>query len=138
MKKSILLHLIVGLAITSCQHKVVNIKPTYNKGGYAINHMQSESKSTTVVFGQVVDIETNQILSPAIVKMGCLTVQTDESGKYEILQESSTTMSFLTCSFIGYRTIETERFRIVKGDSLKVNFFLVQDDRLLINCEGQE
>lgn len=138
MKIQTLIYLTVGIVIISCHPKAVKLKPTYNKGGFTISHFQTGSRNGAVIFGQIKDIETNEIIRSATIKMGCLTVQSDESGAYKISDESNTGKSFLTCSFIGYRTIETERFKLDKGDSLKIDFFLVQDDRPLINCEGQE
>jgi hypothetical protein len=139
MKIHILIYLTVGIVtIISCQPKALNIRPSYNKGGFTMSHFQAKSKNSIVVFGQIKDIETNEIIRSAIVKMGCTTVQSDDSGTYKISGESITSKSFLTCSFIGYRTVETERFKLETGDSLKVDFFLVQDDRPMINCEGQD
>lgn len=138
MKIQNLIYLIVGIVIISCQPKVLNIRPTYNNGGFAMSHFQNKPSNGIVVVGQIKDIETNEIISSATVKMGCLTVQSNDLGLYKFSMESITSKSFLTCSFIGYRTIETDRFDLITGDSLKVDFFLIQDDRPMINCEGQE
>lgn len=138
MKIYALIYLAVGIVIISCHPKTLNLKPTYNKGGFTISNFQTGSKKGSVIFGQIKDIQTNELIRGAVIKMGCLTVQSDESGTYKISDESNAENSFLTCSFIGYRPVETERFKLEKGDSLKIDFFLAQDDRPLINCEGQE
>lgn len=137
MKICTLIYL-TGIVIISCNPNSRNIKPTYNKGGFTITHFQTEPRNGAEIFGQVKDFETNEIIRSAIIKLGCLTVQSDETGTYRVSNGLNSGESFLTCSLIGYRTIETERFKSEKGDSLKIDFFLVQDDRPLINCEGQE
>lgn len=134
----ILLLFATGVMIISCQPRSLKIRPTYNKGGFTLSHFKNESKKSIVIFGQVKDIESNRIIRPAVIRMGCLTVQSDNSGMYKMSEESIGLNSFLTCSFIGYRTIETERFNVQPGDSLRIDFFLIQDDRPLINCEGQD
>lgn len=112
---------IISMMIIACQSKAI-IKPTYNKGGYTMSCIETKSRNA-VVFGQIKDIETNEIIRSAIVKMGCLTVQSDDLGEYKISGESIPMESFLTCFFIGYRAIETQRFKLETGDSLKIDFF---------------
>jgi len=138
MKTNIFLYATVGLVILSCQPKALNLRPTYNKGGFTLSRLQAKFSNRSIVFGQVKDVETNEIIRSAIVKMGCLAVSSDDSGRYKISEDSISEEQFLTCSFIGFRIIETERFRIEKGDSIKIDFFLIQDDRPMTNCEGPE
>src|SRR5690349_21537957 len=133
--KLILSQIVIGLVITSCQPKIVNLKPTYNNGGYTV----SESKiavGKVVITGTVKDITTQAALSSATIKLGCDIYQTDGSGAYQISVAPGVAQLFLSCRAIGYRSIETERFTLKEGDSVKIDFLLIQDDTPLINCEG--
>lgn len=139
MKVNIAVCIAAGIVVLSCQSKVLTtLKPTYNRGGFALNFYKSKSISKAVIVGQVKDVDTKQTIGFATIKVGCLTIQSDSSGRYAISEKAPSDISFLTCSFIGYRMIETEHFRLSNGDSLKIDFFLAQDDRPIINCEGQE
>lgn len=129
------LTIIIFLAI-ACHQRSLTLKPTFNKGGFTISTFQKESKTDGVVFGKVIDIQTKELISAATIEMGCLTFKSDDLGTYKFSRNSISKDLFLTCSYIGYRTIETERFEMKLGDSIKIDFFLIADDRPLINCEG--
>ena len=119
---------------TSCHGNL--IKPTYNKGGYTISSSKNKSsQNSAIVYGYVRDHISKDPLKASMVKMGCTIVNVDETGFYKI-KAKPIESTFLTGIWIGYRTIETEYFKLEQGDSLNINFFLVQDDRPLINCDG--
>jgi len=137
MKYNCLIFILIGFSISYCQPKLSNLIPTYNRGGYTHDKFKKDLGDGIVIFGEIRDFETNEAIIAAVVNIGCLTAQPDGAGVFKFTNLMAAEDIFLTCSAIGYRTIETNRFQVEKGDSLKICFFITQDDRPLINCEGQ-
>ena len=126
--------------IISCQTRNLSqIKPTYNKGGYTISISKNElmKEDSSIVYGYIKDYTDKNLLTTSIIKIGCITINVDSKGFYK-LKSKTIENTFLTGISIGYRTIETEYFKLDKGDSINIDFFLAPDDRPLINCEGEK
>jgi hypothetical protein len=138
MKTKILVDLIILGLLTSCgQTKIARINPTNNKGGYTITTLKNnKQENNTVIYGYVKDYSSKKPLAQSLVKLGCSTFDVDNSGFYKI-KGSAIDNIFLTSISIGYKTIETDYFKLDKSDSTNINFFLSPDDRPLINCEGK-
>jgi hypothetical protein len=126
------------LLIISCQQNLHgSLKPTYNKGGYTLSINKRNGLSTISVSGEFRDVESNTLIKQGWVTSACTKSLINSLGSYKFKIDKFDGNIFLTSTSIGYRPIETERFKIEKGDSIIVNFFLAQDDRPLYNCEGQ-
>ncbi len=137
--KNIVFLSIVLFAVISCRNQPLSaIKPTYNKGGYTISITSNKKKAenSIVISGQFRDIETDKPIASGWITSGCQKILIDSLGFY-YAKENAYDKVFLISTAIGYREIETEHFKAEKGDSVRINFFLVQDDRPLINCEGK-
>jgi len=69
--------------------------------------------------------------------IGCYKVQTLTDGKYSFKIKSSnyTNTYFVKAISLGYKTIETAFFPLNKN-SINIDFYLAEDERPFINCEG--
>lgn len=134
------INLIFLLLIVSCQtKKISNLRPTNNNGGYTMSVAKNSSLYTQdriVVYGYVKELGQNTPLKASQIKYGCYVINVNNDGFYRF-KEKTTEEIFITSSWIGYRTVETENLKLEKGDSVKIDFFLAPDDRPLINCEGK-
>jgi|GEM_PF-2138145 len=137
--KSYFLYCIVFASIMSCRtEKLSKIKPTNNKGGYTISILKDRSlKDSVVIYGYVHDYLNNTPLSGASVQFACSTVRVDDKGFYQFRDKGGIETVSLSVILIGYRTVDTENFKLENGDSVHINFILAPDDRPLINCEGK-
>jgi hypothetical protein len=132
---------IYSFIIISCASLKHNIIPTYNKGGYKINSFKNDTNRNPddiYIFGRVLDVVNKKPISNAQLTFGCLKTQTTSNGEYFFKgKESNNTNSYIESTSIGYRTIETEFLDFSNNNTINVDFFLIEDDRPLINCEGK-
>jgi len=137
--KTINIQLVFIFIFLSCgSESNLTLRPTNNKGGYSISIAKNPGlhrSDSILIYGYVKDIEQNTALVSSFVKAGCIPVRAGTDGFYR-LKEIATDKIYLTCSWIGYKSIETEFLKLTRGDSVRVDFFLAPDDRPLINCEG--
>jgi len=133
----------ISLLMASCYTRTAfnfKLKPTNNKGGYVISILKDKllhDKDSAVVYGFVREIEHNKPLINSRIKIGCYSIDIDNNGFYHF-KERIMDEIYLTSSWIGYKTVETESFKLERGDSIRVDFFLASDDRPLINCEKDD
>lgn len=139
MKNTIFISITFFIVISCAYQPLSSIKPTYNKGGYtmSITNSKKRTENSIVVRGQFRDVETNNPIKSGWITIGCQKILIDSLGFYHA-KENVYDKVFLTSTAIGYREIETEHFKVQKGDSVNIIFFLTQDDRPLINCEGKK
>jgi hypothetical protein len=140
MRVALTINLFFLFLIVSCQSSgKFKIKSTNNKGGYTVSIKKNTSlidKDSITIYGYVKSIEDETLLKGAFVKLGCNSIIVDSNGFFKINERPSEVI-YLSCSWIGFKTIETEIFVLESGDSVNVNFYLSTDDRPLINCEGE-
>ena len=67
--------------------------------------------------------------------IGCFKVITSFDGIYSIKTKDLSSTFYIKAQSIGYKTVETEFFKLNKEDGMRIDFYLVEDDRPLINCE---
>ncbi|SDS63742.1 carboxypeptidase-like regulatory domain-containing protein [Gramella sp. MAR_2010_147] len=111
---------------------------TDNKGGYIFHLLDNDEyneNGKVEVFGQVVDIETKKPLSNSELIIGCKKVITSTTGKYSIIIEKDQ-LFYVQVSSIGYKKVETDFIKFQNQNSINLDFFLDEDDKPLINCEG--
>ena len=111
---------------------------TNNRGGYKLKVLDNKENielEDINISGQVVDLETNEPLPYTEITIGCNKIKTSSDGKYTIKVERGQHF-YLKASSIGYRIIETDFLNFKKKNSIQIDFFLEEDKRPLINCEG--
>lgn len=138
MRNIIFVSIALFIGISCTYQSLSSIKPTYNKGGYTIAITDSKKgiENNIVITGQFRDVETDKPITSGWITIGCQKILIDSMGFYHA-KENAYDKVFLISTAIGYREIETEHFRAERGDSVNINFFLVQDDKPLIDCEGK-
>ncbi len=139
-KNSLNLILVVMLVVLGGCSTITNkLIPTANKGGYTINVIKSKPKirlNEVTVKGTVFDVETgNPIKSPVILKVGCLTIQVSSQGNYSFKTKNiKDDYFFIEVISIGYKSIVTNFLDLTDKNEIKIDFYLVEDDRPLIEC----
>lgn len=140
MKKHIFILLIFSylFALIGCSSINNELIPTYNKGGYKIKIIKSAIKSDEVIIkGKVFDVDTGIPISDAHVILGCIKIKTSSQGEYSFKTKNSTYKNyFIEVIYIGYKSIITNYIDLTDQKERKIDFYLVPDDRPLINCEG--
>lgn len=124
--------------LSGCSCVKNEIIPTYNKGGYKINIIKSKINSDEVIIkGKVFDVETGIPISDAQVTLGCIKIKTSSQGEYSFKTKNSTyDHYFIEVIYFGYKSILTNYLDLTDKNERIIDFYLVQDDRPLINCEG--
>ena len=141
MNKNSLNLILVAMLVVLGGCSTINNKliPTANKGGYTINVIKSKPKirlNEVTVKGTVFDVETgNSIKSPVILKVGCLTIQVSSQGNYSFKTKNiKDDYFFIEVISIGYKSIVTNFLDLTDKNELKIDFYLAEDDRPLIEC----
>ena len=131
-KIRITLGYVLILILASCSSIDKSLIPSYNKGGYRISIANFETGNLT---GRIVDVENGEPLSNSEIMIGCFKVITSFDGIYSIKTKDLSSTFYIKAQSIGYKTVETEFFKLNKEDGMRIDFYLVEDDRPLINCE---
>lgn len=138
---NIVIFSICSILVISCISIKSEIIPTYNKGGYKINSFKNDidrNPNDIYIFGRVLDVINKRPISNAQVTFGCLKTQTLSNGEYSFkVKESNSTNSYIESISIGYKTIETDFLDFSNNNTINIDFFLIEDDRPLINCIGK-
>jgi len=134
-------HLVIILifaCVIGCAQKSV-LLPTHNQGRYSFKLYHSkelENQEKIHLGGSIVDLETKKMLVGATVKFGCLKAVSEDS-RYEFRFGKTDVQTHVEATAIGYLSIITSPFSLNAGDSLVVSFYLEEDKRPILNCEGQ-
>lgn len=132
------IYVFMMISCTSLKHDII---PTYNKGGYKINTFKNDTNRSfddIYIYGRVLDVLSKKPISNAQLTFGCLKTQTSSNGEYSFKGKgSNNTNSYIETLSIGYRMIETEFLNFSNNNTINIDFFLMEDDRPLINCEGK-
>ncbi len=124
----------------SCSAAKNELIPTDNSGGYKIESKNNSNVPSGLinVFGKVIDIKTKKPISHTQLIIGCTKANTIENGKYSIIiNDTEDLYVFLKAISVGYKTIETKFLNFTNNNFIKIDFYLVEDDRPFINCEGE-
>jgi len=136
--------------MTGCSVAQTKLLPTNNKGGYtvAIGKGQLVNKPETVDFlikdgtsvtirGHVFDVKTKKPLSNVQLTDGCYKFFTTEKGEYSFRTRNLEGNSFyLQAVVYPYLAIETDYIDIYNKKEVIVDFYLMMDQRPLIECSG--
>lgn len=125
--------------IISCSTIKNELIPTNNIGGYKIELKNNSNIDSTEIhfFGKVIDVATEKPISNAQLTFGCLKYETSSNGEYSFrIKYSDDSTLYLKAITIGYKTIETKFLSFTNNNSIKINFYLAEDDRPFINCGG--
>lgn len=141
MKKhdQILIFLTYILLLIGCSSPKESLIPTYNKGGYKIKAIKFEPKNTDLIIsGKVYDVESRKPLGNVQLSIGCIKIQNSHNGEYTFITKNyfEDNHLFIEAISIGYRTIQTNFISINNKNEINIDFYLSEDDRPFINCEG--
>jgi hypothetical protein len=129
--------ILLALFLFSCKKQsIAKLKPTYNKGGYILSIIKNKELGANIsISGNFRDIENKELIRFGWVWDECSKFLVDSMGSYNLISTEYEHFR-LTANAIGYRNIETEPLKIEKGDSIKIDFYLSQEDEPLIDCIG--
>ncbi|WP_157207848.1 peptidase associated/transthyretin-like domain-containing protein [Mariniflexile maritimum] len=137
--KQILIFFIYLLLLNGCSSIKEELIPTYNKGGYKMKIVKSNIKASYLkISGKVSDVMNNKPLDNVYLSIGCNKIKNSQNGEYSILIKNDFKDNYLFVEVvsIGYKTIQTKFINITNESEIKIDFYLTEDDRPLINCEG--
>jgi len=137
MKKVILL--LTTLFVFSCSSIKRELIPTNNKGGYILTQSENNSENNqkeVLIYGKIVDIKTNEPLSKTQILIGCIKAEASISGEYSVKIIKSDIKQYIEVSTVGYKKIKTNFLKLKDETNLKIDFFIEEDDSLLIDCIG--
>ncbi|GAB2699393.1 hypothetical protein GCM10027037_24940 [Mucilaginibacter koreensis] len=96
------------------------------KGNYEIKITKTASDANPVIKGRTFDQQTNESLPFTAIKINNKKLfRSDKKGNYEF-SVSPGVYNYYPGT-IGYRFFKTKRFRVHRGDTVTINFYL-QDD----------
>lgn len=133
MKKKVYL-LLFSVLICGCTSVKKELIPTNNKGGYILTLSENNQKGKVLISGKVVDVKTNEPLSNTQLFIGCAKTITSKNGEYSFKVNKSEVKQYIEVSTIGYKKIKTNFLKLNDKTNLKIDFFLEEDDSLLIDC----
>jgi hypothetical protein len=122
--------------LISCSSVEKKLIPTYNKGGYQVNILKTNLNDTSIE-GKIFNFANGKPISHSEVIIGCLKYKTSSNGEYSFKLNNLSDTFFIKASSIGYKTVETNFINLNKKGKMRIDFYLIEDDRPLINCEGK-
>jgi hypothetical protein len=129
------------VALNGCSSLKKELILTQNKGGYTVKVVKTNSKTNTnnlKITGKVFDLANGNTLSNAELHIGCYKIKTSSQGEYTFETTNfNNNLFYMEAIFIGYKTIQTDFINLTNKNEIHIDFFLSEDDRPLINCEGQ-
>ena len=132
-----LILLVFVLIFGGCSSIKNKLIPTANKGGYKVNVIKTKTNNSdeVIIKGTVFDVETGIPISDAQVTLGCVKILTSNQGKYSFKTKNSTyNHYFLEVIYLSYKSILTDYLDLTNKNEVKIDFYLAQDDRPLIEC----
>lgn len=129
---------VVVLVLGGCSSTKNKLIPTANKGGYKVNvtKIKTNNSDDVIIKGTVFDIETGKPISPPVLlTIGCVKIQVSSQGEYFYkTQNFKDDYFFIEVNALGYKTIGTDFLDFTGKNEVKIDFYLVQDDRPIIDC----
>lgn len=149
--KTILRLLISVLVLVGCSSVKKKLIPTNNDGGYTITiskgkfkikeetiEMLKSAEGSVTIRGHVFDMKTREPLSNVRLKTGCFEFRTTSLGEYSFRTRNLEGNSFFMEVFaLAYRAVETKYINIHNKNEVIIDFYLVQDEKPIIECVGQ-
>lgn len=137
VNKSICLGVLFLIGL-SCSSVKKGLTPTNNSGGYKIVSLKNDLNSNLneiYIFGSVFDVDTKEPINYANLKIGCYSATANVKGEYSFnLKRFNSAIYVEVFSVLGYKSIQTNPIKTNGLDSLNIDFFLVEEDRHLIDC----
>ena len=127
------------MILNGCSSTNSKLIPTANKGGYKVNVIKSKSKINSddvIIKGTVFDIETGKLISPPVLlTIGCIKIQASSQGEYSYKTKNfKYDYFFIEVISIGYKSVITDYLDLTNINEVKIDFYMVQDDRPFIDC----
>ena len=141
-KNKFILALLTMFMIAGCGSLGDQLVSTNNKGGYFIKYIQNRSKVKSDfahISGKILDVKTNKPISNVKLVLGCYKTTTSDKGEFlfKISSIPNTIPVFIETNSIGYKSILTDSINTTNIKEIVINFYLEEDSRPLINCEGK-
>lgn len=141
MRKNKIVLMLLIILTAGCASTSKHLLPTNNKGGYLINYYQNRLKDKSdflYISGKVLDVKTSKPISDVQLILGCYKTITSENGEFHfsINNVPNNNSIFIETNFIGYKSILTDFINTTNTNEIQINFYLEEDTRPLINCEG--
>lgn len=121
------------MLINSCSSIKKELIPTNNKGGYKIMLLKNNKKEI-LISGKVIDVVSRKPLSSVQVFIGCTKTITSTEGNYSLKVSISDVKQYVEASTVGYKKVKTNFLNLNSKTNFKIDFFLEEDDSLLIDC----
>ena len=130
--------IVLNLMFYSAKGLAQTIRPTNNDGGYTIEHFENnilKKLDSIVIFGNVFSLSDNKNIGAAAVIFGCTKKEIIGNGSYKFRTSSNDLKTnYLVAKGLGHKAIETEFFPLKPGDSIRIDFYLSEDNRPIMNC----
>ncbi|MFV5684055.1 hypothetical protein ACM55I_01260 [Flavobacterium sp. GB2R13] len=142
MKKfdHIILLFIFLLVFGGCSSIKNELIPTANKGGYKVKVIKTKPKINSdelTIKGTVFDVKTGNPISYTILKVGCIEIHASSQGEYSYKTKNfKYDYFFIEVNSVGYKTIITNFLDLTNKNEVKIDFYLAEEDRPIIECEG--
>lgn len=134
----ILLLFIYLLVLGGCSSFKKGLIPTANAGGYKVEVIKKKPKINSgelTIKGTVFDVKTGNPISYAILKIGCFEIYTSSLGEYSYKTKNfKYDYFFIEVNSVGYKTIVTNFLDLTNKNEVKIDFYLAEEDRPLIDC----
>jgi hypothetical protein len=134
----ILLFITYLFVLGGCSSIKKKLIPTYNKGGYKVNTIKAKAKINSeevTISGKVFDVETGLPISPVQLTFGCSKIQASSKGEYSFKTKNfKDDYFFIEVISVGYKTIVTNFLDLTNKNEVKIDFYLAEDDRPIIDC----
>lgn len=128
----------INLVFYSSKGLAQTIEPTNNDGGYTTEYFKNnilKKSDSIVIFGNVFSLSDNKNIGVAEVIFGCTKKEIIGNGSYKFRTTSNDLKTnYLKARGLGHKAIETEFFPLKPGDSIKIDFYLSEDNRPIIDC----
>ena len=141
MKKNKIVLMLLIILIVGCASRKKQLLPTNNKGRYFIKEQKTtsnEAPNELKISGKVYDVKTGKPISNAQLTLICYKTITSDNGEFsfKINTVSKYNSIFIETNFIGYKSILTNIINTNNKNDIQIDFYLEEDNRPLINCEG--
>ena len=141
MKKTKIVLMLLIILTAGCASGKKQFLSTNNKGGYSINEHKTTSNDASnesKISGKVFDVRTGNPISNAQLTLGCYKTTTSDKGEFSFIINNIPNYNsfFIETNFIGYKSILTDIINTTNKNGIQIDFYLEEDNRPLINCEG--
>lgn len=93
------------------------------------------NEEKVLIYGKAVDVISKKPLSSVQISIGCTKALTSIDGEYSLKVDISDVRQYIKASTVGYKMIKTNFLNLKEKTKFKIDFFLQEDDGLIIDCD---